>query len=85
MKLIYKTNAIDGKLNSAELEDARGRRFHWCRRLPVQQEINAKNPHGAGQCEIWHRKAGKNDALCDERPNRPRGHRILMPNSDYTT
>lgn len=62
MKLLFKTSTEDGKLNSAELEDARGRRFYWCRRLPVQQEIHAKNPHGAGQCETWHRKAGRIDA-----------------------
>lgn len=62
MKLLYRTQDLGGKMNTAELEDSRGRRFHWSRRLPVQQVCEARNPHGQGQAEQWMRAAGKHDA-----------------------
>ncbi|MFA7266044.1 MAG: hypothetical protein WC054_06995 [Candidatus Nanopelagicales bacterium] len=62
MKLIYKTQDLSGRMNTAELEDSRGRRFQWSRRLPVQQVCESRNPHGQGQAEQWTRAAGKHDA-----------------------
>lgn len=59
MKLNYKTTDEEGKINSAELIDDKGRKYRWSRRLALQQWITMPvvGQHGYG--EGYWRTAGK--------------------------
>lgn len=62
MRLIYKTTDLGGKTNTAELEDAGGRRFQWSRRVGVSQWIEMPVANEMGYGDGYWRGAGRRDA-----------------------
>jgi len=62
MKLLHGANNEKGLLSVAFLEDEKGRRFTWSRRIGVTQTIVNYRKTGNGTCEEYERKAGKIDA-----------------------